>query len=194
MRRQFSLSQWVINHKLAENPGIGWPSHVHSYYYWGKWLPFAKPLTSDSKVRQNSNPAHVLHRSYVLSLDQCVLTSILLLYCILDRFETPILQVGTILFQTKVHFWRKINANIFTFRPFFVANRDTWLKRPSSEQQFDPWLHAFIHVIEIMRDDCFELLVISSWSFCLILASAVSVLVGALGKIHWGYYLHYLRL
>lgn len=66
---------------------------------------------------------------------------------------------------------------------FFLAEILLW-KEPlkKTEKWFDTWLHAFTHVIEIMRDDCFELIVISYWSFCLIQASAVRTLTGAMGR------------
>lgn len=190
-----SVSESSIT-SLLRTPESAGPAMFAATIIGGNGCHLQSPSPQIAAVRQNSTPARVLHSSHVSSLDQCVLTSILLFYCILDSFKRPLLQVRdcSFFFKQRCIFVRKINANIFTFGLFFVANRDVWLKRPSSEQQFDPWLHAFTHVIEIMRDDCFELLVISSWSFCLILASAVSVLVGALGKIHWGYHLHHLRL
>lgn len=187
-----SVSESSIT-SLLRTPESAGPAMFAATIIGGNGCHLQSPSPQIAAVRQNSTPARVLHSSHISSLDRCVLTSI----CCFTALKGPYCKWGTVPFfcsNKGVFFVKKINANIFTFGLFFVANRDVWLKRPSSEQQFDPWLHAFTHVIEIMRDDCFELLVISSWSFCLILASAVSVLVGALGKIHWGYHLHHLRL
>lgn len=190
-----SVSESSIT-SLLRTPESAGPAMFAATIIGGNGCHLHSPSPQIAAVRQNSSPAHILHSSHVSSLDQCVLISIVVLLHFGQVSKAHTANWGTVSFFSKQRciFVRKISANIFTFGLFFVANRDAWLKRPSSEQQFDPWLHAFTHVIEIMRDDCFELLVISSWSFCLILASAVSVLVGALGKIHWGYHLHHLRL
>lgn len=144
MRRQFSFSQWVINHKLAENPGIGWPSHVHSYYYWGKWLPFAKLLTSDSKVRQNSNPAHVLHRSYVSSLDQCVLTSILFVILHFRQIWKAHTASGGLSFSKQRCIFEEKSMQIFShFIPFLLLTETHGWKDPLQSSNL---IHDCMHL------------------------------------------------
>lgn len=130
---------------LLRTPESAGPAMFGATIIGGNGCHLQSPSPQIAAVRQNFSPARVLHSSHVSSLDQCVLTSILLFYCILDRFQRPILQVRDCsVFSNKgVFLWGK-SVQIFSHLvSFLLLTRTRGWKDPLQSSNL---IHDCMHL------------------------------------------------
>lgn len=114
-----SVSESSIT-SLLRTPEPSGPAMFTATIIGGNGCHLQSPSPQKAAVRQNSSSAHVLHSSHVSPLDQCVLTGVLLFYCISDSFKRPILQVRDYpFFKQRCILWGK-SMQIFSHLVSFL--------------------------------------------------------------------------